>query len=161
MTVKDLREKLSGRLTELNAHERKLAVQELSAAYAKGTKNKLHLLQLFIGDWRRDKGFRTDIGNVPEKLMLIVTELSEAMEAYRHLSVSFINQFTHDPQLEHIDSSKHAEDLTWWLEFEEELADTAVRLLDLCDALDVDLYQAICHKMAINELRAHKHGKER
>ena len=35
-----------------------------------------------IAVWREEKGFATNWRNVPEKLMLTVTELAEAMEDY-------------------------------------------------------------------------------
>lgn len=69
------------------------------------------------------------IGN---RLMLIVSELSEALEALRH----------------------NDED-----NFKEELADVAIRLGDLCGGLHINLEKEIQKKMKINESRPYKHGK--
>lgn len=86
-----------------------------------------------VAAWREEKGFKTDWSNMPEKLMLVVTELSEAMEAYRH------------------DDTKN---------FKEEIADTFIRLCDICGSLDIDIEDAIKEKMEINKGRPFKHGKK-
>lgn len=85
-----------------------------------------------IALWREQKGFKTDWSNMPEKLMLVVTELSEAMEAYRHEDTE---------------------------NFTEEIADTFIRLCDICGSLDLDIESEIKKKMEINQGRPFKHGK--
>lgn len=72
--------------------------------------------------------------NVGEMLMLIVGELSEAMEGYRK-----------ELDDEHIPTRKA---------FEVELADTVIRIFDLCGGLSVDLDGAFVDKMAYNLKRA-------
>lgn len=79
-----------------------------------------------------EKGFWDEKRNIGEALMLIVTELAEAMEAYRH------------------QEDAH---------FREELADTFIRLLDLCGGLDIDIEQEIHEKSQRNKKRPYKHGK--
>lgn len=69
---------------------------------------------------------------IATKLMLIVSELAEALEALRHGD----------------------ED-----NFAEELADVAIRLGDLCGGLEIDLEAEIEKKMAKNKSREYKHGK--
>ncbi len=96
-----------------------------------------------ISVWRESKGFITIWGNVPEKLMLVVTELSEAMEAYRKLELTNLG----------IDTRKVLSN------FNEELADATIRIFDLCGSLDIDLEKEIAKKMKINEVRPFKHGK--
>ena len=86
-----------------------------------------------IGDWRRKQDFDTRWDNMPEKLMLVVTEVSEAMEAYRN-----------DDRIN----------------FAEEIADTVIRLFDICDALDIDIEAEIKQKMAANLERPYRHGKK-
>ena len=85
-----------------------------------------------IAAWRDKKGFVTNWENMPEKLMLVVTELSEAMEAYRH--------YDHK-------------------EFETEIADTFIRLFDICGSINLDIETAIKEKMEVNKQRPFKHGK--
>lgn len=43
--------------------------------------------------------------------------------------------------------------------FEEELADAVIRILDICGTMGIDLEQAILNKMARNRERPVKHGK--
>jgi NTP pyrophosphatase (non-canonical NTP hydrolase) len=80
----------------------------------------------------KEKGFWDGKRNTGEMLMLIVTELSEAMEAYR---------------------SKNREG------FNEEIADTFIRLFDLCGGLKIDIMREIEKKTIKNRKRPYKHGK--
>ena len=100
-----------------------------------------------ITRWREKKGFVTAWNNVPEKLMLVVTELSEAMEAYRHIKFPFGRMGT-------IEESEYT------INFREELADALIRLLDLTAALGIDIEREVRQKMLKNEQRPSKHGKE-
>lgn len=86
----------------------------------------------YIVDWRKRKGFDTSWENMPEKLCLVHSEVSETLEAYRK------------------------EDRE---NFAEEIADTMIRLLDISGTLEIDIEQEILKKMEINENRPHKHGK--
>ncbi len=79
-----------------------------------------------------EKGFWDSDRNIGEALMLVVTELAEAMEAYRH----------QDDE-----------------NFREELADTFIRLFDLCGGLNIDITTEIAKKAATNKSRPYKHGK--
>ena len=72
---------------------------------------------------------------VLEALMLAVTELSEAAEVYREQKKN------------------------WRTKFEEEIADTFIRLFHLCGDLGIDIEKAIKRKMEINRKRPYKHGK--
>ena len=86
-----------------------------------------------ISEWRKEKGFITEWENVPTKLMLVVTELSEAMEAYRDRNRS---------------------------EFAYELADATIRIFDLAGTLGVDLEHIIMKKMDVNRERPPIHGRK-
>jgi len=81
---------------------------------------------------RQGKGFVTGWGNMLEKLCLVHSEVSEAAEAYR-------------------DNNK--------IQFQEEIADTIIRLMDICGTLDIDIETEIENKMAKNEKRPFQHGK--
>ena len=72
--------------------------------------------------------------NVPEMLMLIVSELAEAMEGHR--------KGLQDDKLPHRSM------------LEVELADALIRLLDLAGGLKLDLGGAYVEKMTYNEIRA-------
>ena len=80
----------------------------------------------------KSKGFWDQPRNIGEALMLVVTELAEGMEAYR----------------------KQDQD-----NFREELADTFIRLFDLCGGLGIDIQAEIMKKCDKNKLRPYKHGK--
>ncbi len=72
--------------------------------------------------------------NVPIYLMLVVTELSEAMEAWR-------------------DDNPEA--------FKEEVADALIRIFHMCGDLKMDVSNAINVKMLVNRTRPYKHGRKR
>lgn len=75
-----------------------------------------------------------DINNaIATRLMLIVSELGEALEALRK------------------DDGDN---------FAEELADVVIRVCDLAGGLSIDLENEIEQKMRRNESRPYKHGKE-
>lgn len=71
---------------------------------------------------------------VPAVLALVHSEVSEALEDFRH------------------DRRDH---------FEEEVADTIIRLLDLSDLLGIDIDVAVSEKMERNRTRGYRHGGKR
>lgn len=71
--------------------------------------------------------------NVPEKLMLVVSELSEALEAHR--------KNLHDSHLPHRPG------------LEVELADAVIRILDMSVGLGLDIGGAISEKLDYNKTR--------
>lgn len=79
---------------------------------------------------------------IPEKLMLIVSEAAEALEAYREGKLEATEREDGKPE-----------------GFPSELADLCIRVFDLAGALDINLEQAIYDKMRHNESRPYKHGK--
>lgn len=81
----------------------------------------------------KEKGFWDEKKEIGTTLMLIVSELAEALEADRN--DNFEN-------------------------FKEELADTVIRIFDLCGYLDIDIEDEIMKKYEKNKLRPHKHGKK-
>ncbi len=95
--------------------------------------------KLGINEWcaychaiAKEKGFWEKERNVGEALMLVVTELAEAMEGYRHQDQA---------------------------NFKEELADTFIRLFDLCGGMGIDIEAEIAKKAEKNKARPYKHGK--
>ncbi len=102
-------------------------------AVAKGFYEDIEILELLtegVMDHEWDALYQTTIAT---RLMLIVSEAGEAVEAMRR--------------------SRYAE-------FHEELADIAIRLGDLCGWLKIDLEAEIEKKMTKNESREYKHGKQ-
>ncbi|MFU1607350.1 hypothetical protein ACM25O_13275 [Sulfitobacter pontiacus] len=94
-----------------------------------------HSASFYAGWWHdKETGALTDEAfNIPVKLMLIVSEVSEAMEGDRKGLMD--DKLTHRPM------------------FEVELADVFIRLMDLAGATQCDLAGAVVEKMAYNAQR--------
>jgi len=114
------------------------------------------------------QGFHEKI-NFGERLMLIVSELSEALEADRNgkhpppmlLCHDGIGHFTQ--ALVEIPADKIEKDLYEGHirgTVEEELADALIRIGDLAGILKIDLDWHVRAKMAYNETRPYMHGKK-
>ncbi|PKM87687.1 nucleotide pyrophosphohydrolase [Candidatus Falkowbacteria bacterium HGW-Falkowbacteria-2] len=84
-----------------------------------------------IMEQAKQKGFgvKADEINVPEKIALIHSEVSEAFEAYRHKNIDGKDGF------------------------KEELGDAVQRILHLCGSLDIDIEESIIKKIKSNEDR--------
>ena len=81
--------------------------------------------------------------NIPEKLALIHSEVSEALEEFRSgRPVSLV----------YTDSNGKPEG------FGIELADAIIRIADLCGFLGLDLDYLVLEKMRYNESRPYRHG---
>lgn len=103
------------------------------------------------------KGWYDKKRELPELLMLIVSELSEALEADRKnkwasvepgFMVSCLEVFNA------IDFETFVKDTV-----EDEIADTFIRLADLCGYYNIDIEAHIAAKMKYNETRPIKHNK--
>lgn len=114
----------------------------------------------------KEKGFWDEERNVPEMLMLVVSELSEALEALRkgRYAEPFVSDVLADDLNNWDDSLKDAWKNGFEKEvkssFEDEIADVAIRLFDMCGGLKIDLEKHIEMKMKYNSLRPYKHGKK-
>lgn len=86
------------------------------------------------------KGFWDGERNDAEMLMLVVSELSEAVEALRK-------------------GNPQDEKLPDFHEVEVELADAVIRIMDMAQGRGWRVAEAIEAKMKVNEARDHKHGK--
>lgn len=116
----------------------------------------IHAVNVEKGFWKED--------NTAQKLMLIVSELSEACEADRRIDNSSIQ----DKNIEdskfllesgHKDWRNHFE-ISVKNSFGDELADAIIRIVDLAYKKNIDLDWHIKAKLLYNESRPKMHGKK-
>jgi NTP pyrophosphatase (non-canonical NTP hydrolase) len=104
-----------------------------------------------MNDWR-DAVYTTALNhgwwddenpNIPEKIALMHSELSEALEEYRNgdSPTGFRLSNTGKPE-----------------GFSVELADVIIRVLDLCGHYGIDIEQVLEKKHTYNLTRPHRHG---
>lgn len=127
----------------------------------------LNSLAQGIYEVTKSKGFWDKERNVGEMLMLITSELGEAMEAHRKNKFAKSDDFFYDLE-SHLPIShpNHSiEDFKSSFEknikdtFEDEIADAIIRLLDLCAGLGIDIDFQIKQKLKYNQTRQKFHGK--
>lgn len=104
---------------------------------------------------------------LPEQLMLVVSEASEALEAFRNPNMDpqrpYIADATSTSGLrgkgepfydDHVDGAKPEG-------VDSELADVLIRVLDISNRAGIDVVDAMRRKMAYNRKRTHRHGGKR
>jgi NTP pyrophosphatase (non-canonical NTP hydrolase) len=88
-------------------------------------------------------GFYDDPPSVPERLCLIHSEVSEALEDFRDGKMDLSFEENGKP-----------------VGFPSELADSLIRIVDLAYYLGIDLDEAVKVKMAYNQTRPYRHGRK-
>lgn len=91
-------------------------------------------------------GFYQEKREIGTLLMLVVSELSEALEADRKGLHANLFDELNDEEIKN--------------SFECEIADVFIRLFDLCGFLNIDIQRFIEWKMQYNAKRDYKHGKK-
>ena len=114
----------------------------------------LNQLRDEIHGYAISKGFWDKERETGTLLMLCVSELAEAMEADRKGRVANLDKF--DRGIAHGDIFETFIKDT----FEDELADTVIRILDLCGAKGINIERHIELKMKYNASRERMHGKK-
>ncbi|HMD42347.1 MAG TPA: hypothetical protein VKH45_04675 [Candidatus Acidoferrum sp.] len=87
--------------------------------------------------WWEEQNF-----NVGEKIALMHSELSEALEAFRK-------------------GNGPSDKIPKWSHAEEEFADAVIRLMDLSEKMGLDVAGAIVAKAKYNESRPYRHGDKK
>lgn len=108
------------------------------------------------------KGFWDKEPNLGEKLMLIVTELAEALEVHRKKGgVIMLPSEGSKLSLERLPDEFFPETFSIQVKdtFPDEMADALIRILDLCGKLNIDIAWHVEQKMRYNATRPRLHGK--
>lgn len=133
---------------------------------------KVYALAKEKGWW--DGVMRADANVIPEKIALIHSEASEALEVYRDPRRMPLREPVYeDPDGEH-HATQYPTTSTFGVGdhpaydkprkpvgFDSEMADIVIRVMDLCAHLGIDLERAIREKHAYNETRPRRHGGKR
>lgn len=101
----------------------------------------------------KEHGWWDEERNFGELLMLCVTELSEAMEEWRH---------GHTPSESYVTGESHV--VTGFEKPEgvpSELADVLIRIADMAQHYGISLTDAVLRKMEYNKTREYRHGGKR
>jgi NTP pyrophosphatase (non-canonical NTP hydrolase) len=128
----------------------------------KATTNMMNELRDKIYQNAVSKGFWDKERNMGEALMLVVTELAEALEVHR--ASGQLKEFTEGQKLslEKMSDEQFPETFSIMVKdsFHDEMADVLIRVLDLCGGYNIDIDWHIKMKMRYNATRARLHGKK-
>jgi len=97
-----------------------------------------------VHETAKEKGWHDHPRTIGDFIALCHSELSEALEEYRHRDLHSISLFGEKPE-----------------GFIFEIADTIIRLLDMCAFLNLDVEEALRLKTEYNKTRPYRHGGKR
>jgi len=97
--------------------------------------------------------------NITQRLMLVVSEVAEAFEAFRKDRFARIEEYEkHYAKHINTDQKKMGFETHIKDSFEDEIADSIIRLLAMCAENNIDIEKHIKLKMEYNEQRGFKYG---
>lgn len=114
--------------------------------------NTIKEWQQAVHDNAKAHGFHEGTLNVPEKLCLIHSEVSEALESHRAGEPALFATLR-GVRIMPTPGVDKPEGIA------AELADVVIRVMDLCGAMDIDLEAVMRLKHEYNVNRPYKHGK--
>lgn len=127
--------------------------------------NNLNELSKQIYEGNKLRGFDVSKENIGQTLMLVVSELAEALEADRKAKYANLEVFENCMSADDINE----EDMDLYVyqsfqetikdTFQDEIADSFIRLFDLVGGLQIDIEKHIKYKLEYNAKREFKHGK--
>lgn len=120
---------------------------------------KLNELSKVIHDIAKSKGFWDKPSETGTLLMLVTSELSEALEADRKGKYADMQRFSEDSVYmkgSFVNSFEECIKDT----FEDELADSLIRILDIAASRNIDIQEHVLLKLKYNQTRSYKHGKK-
>jgi hypothetical protein len=133
------------------------------------TQNEIHQIAVDHGFWEAST-------NIGEKIALIHSELSEALEEYRSGNMDLRRALDLNPKIDtmeqgekygglrYLSEGKVVPPREWMIEkpegFPVELADAVIRILDLASWLGIDIGAVMDMKIAYNKTRPHLHGRK-
>jgi NTP pyrophosphatase (non-canonical NTP hydrolase) len=126
----------------------------------KSRTTNLNILAAEIHLVNKEKGFWDKERNIGEMLMLVNSELGEAMEAHRKGKSADWIGYQEAIEGRALMSKEEAFEHCIKDSFEDEIADAVIRLLDLAAGLNINLDKHIEAKLAYNRSRDRFHGKE-
>jgi len=108
----------------------------------------------------KEKGFWDNERNVGEMLMLVTTELAEAMESHRKGKFCKLNTFN-ETYFDNLNDAEFNQAFEKNIKdtFSDEMADSLIRILDMCGGLEIDIEKHVELKLRYNSLRPKLHGK--
>ena len=106
-------------------------------------RDQIHANAVAHGWWDDTKDFDERLAKIPEKILLVHCELSEAVEEFR---TGNIKLYYEDDKPEGVFV---------------ELADAIIRILDLCGACGVDIAYMLELKHQFNVKRSYRHGNKK
>lgn len=123
------------------------------------TRDAIHANAVAKGFWKEPNT------NITEKIMLVVTELSEVVEAMRKLTPDGLTEQIKNNSLCIEDYDTEGFSIGHFQTFikdsvGDEFADSIIRILDLCGKLGIDIEGHIKYKMEYNSTRPYMHGKQ-
>ena len=114
----------------------------------------------------KEKGYYRKVSEKGTGLMLIVGELSEALEADRNARYADLDCYKAEIEADDVNEDKReTHNLIAYQDhiygtFEEELADSVIQLLSFCGSLGIDVDTYVKLKLDYNRSRPKLHGKK-